>query len=316
MPDLAVIMVTWNVRELALEALRSLYADLETSGLSYQVIVVDSASSDDTPEAIAAAFPQVKLVVSADNLGFGRANNLALRQLGFGQPDATALPKAVYLLNPDTITQPGATRTLYEALFADDRVGLVGAQLAYGDGSFQHGAFAFPGLRQLWAEFFPTPGRFIEGRFNGRYPRRLYDSGQPFSVDFTLGATMMLRREVIRQTGMFDEQFFMYCEEIDWAWRIRKAGWDARCVPSARVIHLVGQSTGQARPRSLINLWTSRLQLFRKHYPAWKLALARLMIAVGMRLKLRRARRSSLASDEKTALLDAYRTIRQLALRR
>ncbi|MBI5669012.1 MAG: glycosyltransferase family 2 protein [Chloroflexi bacterium] len=315
MPELAVIIVTWNVRDLALDALRSLYADLETSGLSYEVIVVDSASSDGTPQAVAAAFPQVKLIASADNPGFGRANNLALRQLGFGQPDALDLPKAVYLLNPDTITQPGATRTLYEALLADDRVGLVGAQLAYGDGSFQHGAFAFPGLRQLWVEFFPAPGRLIEGRFNGRYPRSLYTSGQPFSVDFTLGATMMLRREVIQQTGLFDEQFFMYCEEIDWAWRIHKVGWDVRCVPSARVVHLGGQSTGQVRPRSLVDLWTSRIRLFRKHYPVWKFALARLMIALGMWLKLRQARHSSPDAAEKSALLDAYRTIYHLALR-
>lgn len=315
MPDLAVIIVTWNVRDLALDALRSLHADLDSSGLSYQVIVVDSASSDGTPQAVAAAFSQVKLIASADNLGFGRANNLALRQLGFGQTDAVDLPKAVYLLNPDTITQPGATRALYDALFAGDRVGLVGAQLAYGDGRFQPGAFGFPGLRQLWVELFPTPGRLIEGRFNGRYPRSLYQSGRPFSVDFTLGATMMLRREVIQQTGLFDEQFFMYCEEIDWAWRIRKAGWDVRCVPSARVIHLAGQSTGQVRPRSFVNLWTSRIKLFRKHYPAWKFVLARLMIALGMRLKMWQARRSSHDAAETSALLDAYRTIYHLALR-
>jgi GT2 family glycosyltransferase len=315
MPDLAVVIVTWNVRDLALDALRSLFADLETSGLSYEVFVVDSASSDGTPQTIAAEFPQVKLTASAENLGFGRANNLALRQIGFGQPQTSSLPAAVYLLNPDTITQLGATRALYDALMAESDVGLVGARLAYGDGSFQHGAFMFPGLRQLWAEFFPTPGRFIEGGFNGRYPRSLYESGQPFSVDFTLGATMMLRREVIQQTGMFDEQFFMYCEEIDWAWRIHKAGWKILCVPSARVVHLAGQSTTQVRPTSIINLWTSRLKLFRKHYPAWKLLLARGMIALGMRRKMRQMQDSALEPADINALLNAYRKIYQLALR-
>ena len=79
-------------------------------------------------------------------------------------------------------------------------------------GSFQHGAFIFPGLRQIYTEFFWTPGRFIEGQFNGRYPRSYYAGSEPFEVDFTLGATMMLRREVILQTGGFDEDFFMYCE--------------------------------------------------------------------------------------------------------
>ncbi len=305
MADLAVVIVTWNVRALALAALRTLFADLEAHGPAADVYVVDSASSDGTAAAIAAAFPQVRLTASVDNLGFGRANNLALRQIGFGQPGGAPLPAAVYLLNPDTLTQPGATRALYDALMADTLTGLVGAQLAYEDGAFQHSAFRFPGLRQLWVELFPAPARLYDSAFNGRYPRRLYEAGAPFSVDFVLGAAMMLRREVIAQTGMFDEQFFMYCEEIDWAWRIHRAGWDVKCVPAARVTHLAGRSSGQARPRSVINLWTSRLRLYAGYYPAWKLALARRMVAVGM------ARRARRAADP--ALAEAYRAVERLA---
>lgn len=309
MRDLSVVIVTWNVRALVLDALRSLYADLQTSGLSSEVWVVDCASSDGTAAAVADAFPQVRLTASAENLGFAGGNNTALRQIGFGDPtaDPATLPKAVYLLNPDTITQPGATRALYEALFAAPRVGLVGAQLAYADGSFQHGAFGFPGLRQLWIEFFPTPGRLIEGGFNGRYLRELYAAGKPFPVDFVLGATMMLRREVIQQTGMFDESFFMYCEEIDWAWRIHKAGWDVQTVPAARVTHLAGKSTAQVRPQSVINLWTSRLHLYDKVYPRWKAWAARRLIAAGMARKLR--------AETDPAVRAAYRTIIQLTNR-
>lgn len=305
MPDLAVIIVTWNVRDLALQTLRSLYADLATSDLQTEVYVVDNASADDTPQAIAREFPQVKLTACGQNLGFGAGNNLALRQAGFFSDD-TNTPRAAYLLNSDTITQPGATRALYDALMADAQVGLVGARLTYGDGSFQHGAFAFPGLRQLWVEFFPTPGRLIEGRFNGRYPRALYEAGQPFKVDFTLGATMMLKREVVAQTGGFDEAFFMYCEEIDWAWRIQRAGWEACCVPAAHVVHLGGQSTGQVRARSVVDLWTSRLKLFDKHYPAWKRAAARRMVAIGMARKA--------ARESNPEVRAAYLTVRDKAL--
>jgi N-acetylglucosaminyl-diphospho-decaprenol L-rhamnosyltransferase len=317
MRDLAVVIVTWNVRALVLEALRSLYADLETSGLDPAVYVVDSASSDGTPEAVTAAFPQVELIASSKNLGFAGGNNCALRRMGFG-PDSTMaadeLPRAVYLLNPDTITRSGATRALYDALLADPARGLVGARLAYGDGSFQHGAFTFPGLRQLWIELFPAPARLYDSPFNGRYPRRLYEAGQPFPVDFTLGATMMLRREVIQQTGMFDEAYFMYGEEIDWAWRIHRAGWSVYCVPAAEVIHLGGQSTEQIRPRSVVNLWTSRLLFFRRYYPAWKLALARWMIRAGMRRKLRQVRfQAGLSPDERAALIDAYEQVARMA---
>jgi GT2 family glycosyltransferase len=304
MADLAVVIVTWNVRALALEALRTLFADLDAHGPAADVYVVDSASSDGTAEAVASAFPQVRLTASLDNLGFGRANNLALRQIGFGQPGGTP-PRAVYLLNPDTLTHPGATRVLYDALMADARTGLVGAQLAYEDGAFQHSAFRFPGLRQLWMELFPAPARLYDSAFNGRYPRRLYAAGEPFPVDFVLGATMMLRREVVEQTGMFDEQFFMYCEEIDWAWRIQRAGWDVKCAPAARVTHLAGRSSAQVQPRSVINLWKSRLRLYRKYYPAWKLALAQRMVATGM------ARCARSAADP--ALAEAYSTVARMA---
>ncbi|MBL8154987.1 MAG: glycosyltransferase family 2 protein, partial [Anaerolineae bacterium] len=202
-------------------------------------------------------------------------------------------------------------------LMNDPHVGLVGARLTYGDGSFQHSAFHFPGLRQLWVEFFATPGRLIEGSFNGRYPRDLYTRPEPFPVDCVLGATMLLRREVIEQTGLFDEQFFMYCEEIDWAWRIRDAGWEVLCVPTAHVVHLAGQSTAQVRPQSIINLWQSRLRLFRKHYPPLKFTLARAMIVIGMTLKLRQAvHQPGLEPQSRQLLMDAYRRVRQMALGR
>jgi N-acetylglucosaminyl-diphospho-decaprenol L-rhamnosyltransferase len=295
--DLAVVIVTWNVREIVLDALRSLYEDLADSDLEARVIVVDSASSDNTIDAVRNNFPQVETIASPENLGFGNANNLGIKALG-------DLPPAVYLLNPDTLSQKGATGKLFDTLMADETIGLVGARLTYGDGSFQDSCFSFPGLRQLWVEFFPTPGRLIEGRFNGRYPRSLYAGNQPFEVDFMLGATMMLRREVIKQTEGFDPHFFMYGEEVEWQWRIRKAGWRILCVPQAHVVHLVGQSTGQVKARSILNLWESRLYLFKKHYPAWKLMLAKQMIRTGMALKIRKTTEAS--------VIEAYRQVQEM----
>lgn len=291
--DIAVILVTWNVRDLVLDALRTLIADLESSGLDAGIWVVDNQSSDDTAQAIREMFPSVHVIEAGANLGFGAGNNAAMRALGFkDQPTPNpAAPRAVFLLNPDTRTQAGAIRTLFDALFALPQAGLVGAQLNYEDGGFQHSAFHFPGLLQLLIELYPLPARLhnrlYESSLNGRYPRALYQAGKPFPVDHPLGATMLLRREVIEQTGMFDEQFFMYCEEIDWALRIQQAGWQAYTVPNARIDHLEARSSTQVRPRSLVNLWTSRFKLFRKHYPAWKQALALRLVRIGMRLKLR-----------------------------
>ncbi|MDE2749900.1 MAG: glycosyltransferase family 2 protein [Chloroflexota bacterium] len=285
--DLAVVIVTWNNAEIIADALRSLLEDLAGSGLRCEVWLADSASDDHTVEIVRRDFDNVILLENETNIGFGAANNQALRQLGFANAARREKPTAVYLLNPDTVTQPGATRLLYDTLLSRSKIGVVGARLTFADGSFQHSAFRFPGLRQLWAELFPTPGRLIEGGFNGRYPRTLYAGALPFDVDFTLGATMMLRREAIEKTGLFDEDFFIYCEEVDWAWRIRKHGWRILCVPRAHVTHLGGGSTSQARPSSLIHLWKSRLLLYEKHFPAWKRQLARQLVILGMRRKMR-----------------------------
>ena len=308
MIDLAVVIVTWNNADVIEDALQSLLDDLRDSGLRSQVWVVDSASRDATVAVLRRRFAEVKLIACEENIGFGAGNNLALQALGFNSDaDASELPAAVYLLNPDTVTHPGASRRLFDALMAQAEVGVAGARLTYGDGSFQHSAFRFPDLRQIWTEFFPTPGRLIEGPFNGRYPRARYAAACPFEVDFTLGATMMLKREVIQRTRGFNTDYFLYCEEIDWAWRIKRAGWRIVCVPGARVTHLGGGSTSQARPRSQIDLWKSRLLLYDTYYPRWKRAAARQLMILGMKRKLRALG----AADPE--LKRAYRAIIELA---
>jgi N-acetylglucosaminyl-diphospho-decaprenol L-rhamnosyltransferase len=314
MTDLAVIIVSWNVRDMTLAALRTLYVDLEGSGLDARVILLDNASEDGTVEAVRAQFPQTEVIDSAENLGFVRGNNLVMRRLGLdGSKAQDELPKATYLLNPDTLTQPGATRALYDVLFSQPDIGMTGARMTYGDGSFQHSAFVFPGLTQIWAEFFPTPGRFVEGGFNGRYPKTLYQGSEPFDVDYMLGATMMLRSSVIYEVGLFDEAFFMYCDDVDWGWRIRSAGYRILCVPQAHVVHLGGASSSQAAPRSQRYLWESRLTLFQKHLPAWKYALALRLIRAGMRRKIDQIPQMDVPNDQRAAYRQSYEAIIQQA---
>lgn len=318
-PDLAVVIVTWNVRALVLDTLRTLIADLDQSGLQAEVWVVDNASTDGTPDAIRAEFPSVRLIARSDNLGFARGNNLALRELGFCDaptPNPNG-PRAVFLLNPDTLIHTGAVRILYDTLLTTPDAGIVGARLEYADGTFQHGAFAFPGLAQIVIDLFPLPrrlyGRLYDSRINGRYPRAWYEHGRAFRVGHTLGATMMLRREAIEQTGLFDEQFYMYCEEIDWSMRIQEVGWHIYCQPAARVTHLSGQSTKQIRAESLLNLWCSRLRLYEKHYSPLKVAAARFLVRLGMQMQIRQARKLPRDSaDQRDKLIGAYREIIRL----
>lgn len=309
MTDLATVIVTWNNADVIVAALDSLLNDLQTSGLDCPVWLVDSGSDDRTVEIVRGRFGDVRVISGEGNIGFGAANNLAMRQMGFASDrPKEELPSAVYLLNPDTVTHRGACKQLFDALQSSADAGVVGARLTYADGSFQHSAFRFPNLAQIWAELFPTPGRLIEGSFNGRYSRAIYTARKPFDVDFTLGATMMLKRDVILETGLFDEDFFIYCEEIDWAWRIKRHGWRILCVPGAHVTHIGGSSTSQVRPRSLINLWKSRLLLYDKHFPGWKRRLARQLVVLGMRRRVR------LLDDSDAELQRAFKTVIEMAM--
>ncbi|MFQ5434739.1 MAG: glycosyltransferase family 2 protein, partial [Anaerolineae bacterium] len=248
--DVAVIIVSWNVRELLDQCLRSVCAEFEKSGLNGRVWVVDNASTDGTPELLADVFPHVTVIANDHNPGFGAANNQGLRAA------AAAEPRYFFLLNPDTLLQPGSLAALVTALDERPSAGVAGAKLVYGDGRFQHGAFYFPGVVQIAFDLFRMPARLYESRLNGRYPFSWYENGSPpFPVDFVLGATMMLRAEVVQDTKGFDEAFHMYCEEIDWCWRIRQAGWQIVAVPGAEVVHFGGESTRQIPAQSLVNLW-------------------------------------------------------------
>ncbi len=320
MLDLAVIIVSWNTCALTLNALRTLYDDLEMTTLAAEVWVVDNASTDGSAAAIRAAFPAVHLLAQTENHGFAAGNNIALRELGFRDtptpnPDG---PSAVFLLNSDTRVQPGAMAALTDTLTTLPDTGLVGARLEYGDGSFQDGAFGFPGLSQLVIDLFPLSwlprrvfGRLYNSRLNGRYPRALYDGGRAFPIGHPLGATMLLRRSAIEQTGLFDEQFYMYCEEVDWSMRIAAAGWRIYCQPRALVTHLSGQSTSQIRAQSLINLWRSRLRLYKKHYTPRQLRIARRLVRMGAAAQIRHA--GTLPAAQRDPLITACRAIAEIA---
>ncbi len=283
-PLLTVIIVSWNVRDLLAACLRSLQADLARADLSADIWVVDNGSTDGTPEAVARDFPAVRLLARRDNPGFAAANNQALRAAL-----ETAPPRYFWLLNPDTEVLPGAAAALLAAMESCSHAGVAGAKLLYPDGSLQHSAFRFPGLVQLAFDLFPFPPRLYETRLNGRYPRHLYDGVSPFFVDHPLGAAMMVRREAVEQVGLLDEGYRIYCEEIDWCWRMRRAGWRALCVPAARVVHHVGRSTAQVPLSSFVNLWTSRARLYARHHGPVTRCLARILVRIGMRRRLQGA---------------------------
>ena len=313
---LGIVIISFNVRDLLRSCLRSVYRDLaQAPDLDARVVVVDNASADASAAMVETEFPQAILIASQENLGFARGNNVGLRALGFDAPagGAVTLPDAVLLLNPDTEVQPGALAALAGFLRTDPQAGGCGPALHYGDGSFQDSAFHFPGLTQLALDLFPLHGRLHNSRLNGRYPSRLYERGRPFPVDFTLGAALLARGAAIEATGLLDEGYFMYAEEMDWCRRMKTSGWPLYCVPAARITHHEGRSARQFRGAMTVALWRSRLRYYHRTYPAWKQWAARRLLAVGMGAEVRRSRTAFahgyISSAELETRLDAYRQV-------
>jgi len=323
--DLSVIIVSFNTRDLLKRCLTSV---LETWGQEpaagkMEIIVVDNASQDGSAAMVRHHFPQARLIASKENLGFVKANNLALRQ---------AHGRYLLLLNPDTEVVGNALATMVRFLDEHPQVGAVGPRLLYADGRLQHSAFRFPTLWQTYFDFFPWPARLLDSPLNGRYPPAAY-LGPPFPTDFVLGACLMVRRQAIQPdnhaatlpgaitrtpgqgspVGLLDEGYFMYCEEMDWCWRLKAAGWEVWCLPQAIVIHHEAQSSRQVRWTAYVEKWRSRYRFFARYYPPWWRAANHLLVRLGLWAEARRARkawrRGEIDDKELQARLEAYRAV-------
>lgn len=289
MPDLAIIIVSYNVRPLLGECLRSLYA---SEGCSFQVWVVDNCSADDSAAMVRSEFPQVQLIESPVNGGFAYANNLALRALGFlDNPDRPAsFPRDAFryvlLLNPDTLLPPDALRELLAYMDQHPEVGICGPKLVRQDGTLDlacRRSFPTPevalyrmvGLSRL----FPASRRF------GRYNLTYLDPDEVAEVDSVVGAFMLVRRDAIAQAGPLDESFFLYGEDLDWALRMKQRGWKVMYYPEVTVLHYKGESSRQDSERATLEFYRSMLIFYRKHYAKNTFFLLRWLIVSAIYLR-------------------------------
>jgi N-acetylglucosaminyl-diphospho-decaprenol L-rhamnosyltransferase len=243
------VVVSYNVRELLEACLESVRQ--QQLAHKFDVWVVDNASADGSADMVPQRFPNVQLIANSDNLGFARANNQAIR---------AARGRYLLILNPDTEILSGSLDRMIDYMDGHPDTGIAGVRLVFADGSFQHSAFRFPGLAQAGLDLFPLHPRLVESRLNGRYPRRAYE--HEMDIDHPLGACFMLRRS----TGMeFDESYFMYVEEVDLCWRLKRAGWRIRYLPELKVLHHAGASTRQRSAAMRAQLFHSR-RLFNRRY--------------------------------------------------
>ncbi|MBV9789938.1 MAG: glycosyltransferase family 2 protein [Chloroflexi bacterium] len=259
--DLAIIIVSYNVRDLLRRCLRSIEDSLAASSLRCCTIVVDNASGDGSAAMVEAEFPQVELIASSANLGFASGNNLGLRQVlgpDLRSPDA---PRAVLLLNPDTEIVGDALAELLSYLDEHPEIAVVGPQLRYGDGSLQSSRRRFPTIGTLFWESTLLELWWPRNPWARRY---CYDDqlvATPQSVDWLVGAALLVRSSAIARAGLLDEAFFMYSEELEWQSRLGAAqSGSIVYLPSATILHHEGKSSEQNLARRHINFNRSKLR--------------------------------------------------------
>ncbi|MCS7260156.1 MAG: glycosyltransferase family 2 protein [Anaerolineae bacterium] len=259
-PDLSVVIVSWNVCALLRHCLRSIVLKTPHWPMC-QVIVVDCASTDNSVAMVRHEFPEVQLIVSPQNLGYARGANLGI---------AHASGRYLMIMNPDTEVVGDALAVLVDYLDVHPQVGAAGPQLRYADGRAQPSRRRFPTLATAFWESTILQQWFPRNRFARYYymEDRAPDSAQP--VDWLVGAALIIRRAAWEAVGPLDEGYFMYFEELDWCRRCRAAGWEVHYVPQAVVIHHEAQSSSQVPVARTLHFQRSKVRYFHKyHGAAW-----------------------------------------------
>lgn len=234
MPEVSVAIVSWNTRDLLRRCLESFATEVDAGRC--EVWVVDNASSDGSAEMVRDEFPWVRLEASKENLGFGPAVNLVARR--------TDAPW-VGIANADIALQRGALNALLGAAADDPGAGAIAPRLILPDGSTQHSVFPFPTIRSTLVVASGL-GRVVKRLGTRNLLVGMFDPEQPRRVPWAIAAFLLVRREAWDAIGGFDEHQWMYAEDLDIGWRLHKAGWATRYVPSARVEHESSASTEQA----------------------------------------------------------------------
>jgi GT2 family glycosyltransferase len=253
--DLTVCIVNWNTRADLRRALESVFA--RAGEAAFEVIVVDNASRDGSPAMVRREFPQVRLITNRVNRGFAAGNNEALRR---------ARGRHRLLLNSDTVVHGGAFAAVVRFMDAHPEAGAVGLRVHNPDGTLQYSCRRFPRLATGLFRKVPL-GRLIpDNRWNREYLMSDWAHDTVREVDWVSGAAMCMGAGALAQMGRLDERYFMYCEDLDWCYRARRAGWKIYYLPQAVVTHAIGRSTDLRPLRMVREFHRSMSRFYWKHY--------------------------------------------------
>lgn len=261
-PAISILIVSFNTKDVLRECLESV--QLSSRGLNVETIVVDNNSRDNSVQMVREEFPWVHVIESKENLGFGRANNLAFE---------AAHGRYIVLLNSDAFLQRNTLSLSLEKMEADPSVGLASGRLVGRDGVLQPSARMFPSpMRQLLV-ISGLADRFPKSRFFGQADRTWADPMQAAEVDWVPGAYSIIPARILHEHGFFDPRFFLYYEEVDLCLRIQNAGFKIMYWPEICIVHVGGESSRQIKTLEMsqtgaqLVLWRMRSTLlyYRKH---------------------------------------------------
>lgn len=254
--DLSVIIVSYNVKDYLKKCLISI--DQHAGDIQHEILIVDNHSHDDSCNMINNEFPHVQLFSLNENIGFAAANNVALQK---------CKGKFILFLNPDTVLREKSLHILMDYLTKNNKCGIIGPKLLNKDGTIQNGLRQFPTLlmalsRHTLLKYIPYCKYIIK-----KYHMRHFNLNQNASVDQVSGAAMMIRHDIFKKTGLFDEQFFIFFEEVDYCRRIKNMELDVYYNTNATIYHFGGKSRDQVNFNAIYFHLESMLKYLKKHNP-------------------------------------------------
>lgn len=269
--DLSIIIVSYNTEKLLINCLNSIVAN--TTGVDYEIIVIDNNSKDCTVKMLKLKFPECRLIINNDNIGFARANNQGVR---------VAKGRNILFLNPDTLLFNNAIPKMLDFITKHKDIGIVGPMLYKNEKKEYHPSIRiFSKPVYTFLSFLPLSGLLVS-----IYNRYLVNKNKIRRVDWLWGAALLVKKEMLDKIGLFDEHFFLYSEEEDLCLRAYKNGYKVYYFPAAEIIHFKGKSAETSNIEPTEHFWRSKLYFFRKYCSPWNIRLFKIYFGWLLKLKM------------------------------
>src|SRR4051812_25708883 len=251
----SVIIVSWNAKAFLLKCLQSVLSQGPAGAI--EVIVVDNASSDGSPEAVKAQFPTVHLICNTGNYGFAKANNIGI---------AASTGEYLFLINSDVVVSPGCFDRITRHMDSQPQIGMLGPKIFGSDGRIQRSCMGYPSLANALSRALALDSLFPASKAFGGQLMTFWAHDQTRSVDVINGCFWTVRRPAMEQVGLLDESFFIYGEDIDWCRRFRNGRWDVVFYADADALHYGGASSANAPVRFYLEMQRANYQYWVKHH--------------------------------------------------